>query len=211
MARLVATIGTSPGTVYETLLNLCRGRYDSGEEKTSPIPVDTVVIAYTSAQKVVNAYRVASLLVKCSKTLFQGTKKELPSPCNVEKIIGVPLGIADVSSRKEYEIFYEKIGSYIDQGDVVDVTGGRVAMAVAAAIRAAKRDAMVVASTVPPEKYRELGSVFDSILQTYDLDRIISEVENSGCEALDKYENLKTALRKLVTGEAQTYVLFPLP
>ncbi len=209
MTRLIATMGTQPGSVYETLLNLCRGRYDRGDETSPPIPIDEVVLVYTKSKDVVDAYRLARLLIACSQHIMG---EQLRLPCMVRKIIGVPVDVEDIDSRQSFESFYNTVRRSVSQGDIIDVTGGRVAMGIAAARAAWESKAMIVASVIPAERYSEINAAKRAILATYDIGSIVSDLEHgklSCLELADRYRGLARDLSKLVTGKASTYLLYP--
>ena len=209
MARLVATVGTQPGSVYETTLNLCRGSYDRGGEESPPIAVEELVLIYTRGREVVAAYRIARLMVACSVHVMP---EQVRLPCTVRRIVGVPVDVEDVDSRKSFEEFYRAVKRNVSEGDVIDVSGGRVAMGIAAARAAWEANAMVVATVVPAERYSEINAAKRAILSTYDVGEIASSVEEgrlSCFELASRYPDLARNLARLVTGRATTYVLYP--
>ncbi len=211
MARLVATLGTQPGSVYETLLNLCRGAYDYGEKESPRLSIDEVVLVHTRGAVVVEAYRLAKLLLACQRHVMP-QELRLPNHCHVGKIVAAPVELEDVDSRRGFEEFYRVVRANVSRGDVVDVSGGRVAMGVAAALAARDAEAMVVASVIPSEEYQQVESARKAILSTYDVRGVLSELEQGllACHELpDRYPELARQLARLVTGRAVTYVLYP--
>jgi hypothetical protein len=211
LARLIATLGTQAGSVYETLLNLCRGTYDYGERGAPRISVDEVVLVYTRAEPVLDAYRLAKIILACQRYIMPNHLR-LPETCVIGKIVAAPVDVEDVDSRRGFERFYDVVKMNISRGDVVDVSGGRVAMGVAAALAARNVEAMIVATTIPPERYQEVESAKKAILTTYDVKGILTELEQgmlSCYELVQKYPELAKQLAKLVTGQARTYVLYP--
>ncbi len=208
MVRLLATLGTSPGPVYETLLNLCRGSYEA--PYTPRIRVETVTLVHTSNPAVKDAYHAAKLLILCSHTLFpEGDDRRLPGECLPREVSSLPLEIDDVASRSEYEEFVKKIQSVVGPGDIVDISGGRVAMAVAAAMYASSMPGtMVVASAVPSDAYRSLSNVFATLRQKHSLGKLVEAVEEKGCKALIG-TGADKLFAQLVTGKARTYALHP--
>jgi len=212
MVRLLATMGTSPGSVYETLLNLCRGSYECGGETCPRISIDTVTMIRTSNPRVVAASRLARLLITCSQTIFpEGDPRRLP--CRVSNVGLVDAGVDDIDSRSSYERFSEVVRRNIGEGDIVDVTGGRVSMAVAAALtplRFRMRDILVVASSIPQEAYQETSRIVEEFMARYSLDAIEERVYGeAGCSALSGFEGLTSLLQRIVTGQARTVVLYP--
>jgi hypothetical protein len=208
LARLVATLGTSPGVPYETLLNLCRGAYDA--PYNPPLRIDSVTLVYTSSPRVVASYRAAQLLLACHRQLFKDNEKSLPEGCRLRDVGGVELGFEDVDTRERYESLSHRLYRVLGRDDVVDVSGGRAAMAAAASLAASRLGATVVATVVDPQLYSQTSSAFTALIQNYDLDKIHGEVlERGGCEVLEKYPGAAGLLRQLVTGRAKTFVLHP--
>ncbi len=204
-------MGTSPGAVYETLLNLCRGSYDCGGGECPRLSIDQVTLVRTSEASVEAAARVARLLIHCSGEVFpEGDERRLP--CSVRSVGVVALGFPDIRARSEYEEFRRRIASVVGQGDVVDVSGGRVAMSVGAALAPLVhrlREVVVVATSVPQNTYSATKAAMDSIKANYDIERIEQEVVEQGCRVLQGYPGLVELLRRLVTGEATTILLYP--
>jgi hypothetical protein len=204
-------MGTSPGAVYETLLNLCRGSYDCGGTSCPRLGIDQVTLVRTSSPAVEFAARVARLLIHCNNQVFPGDDPRR-LPCTIRSVGVIPLGFPDVSTRKDYEALLQTITKSLGRGDVVDVTGGRVAMAVGAAlapITYSVRDVMIVSTSIPQDRYKAIGAALDKIRANYDLERIEREAIEQGCQTLRKYPGLASLLRQLVTGEATTILLYP--
>ncbi len=211
MSRLVATLGTQPGSSYETLLNICRGNYDYGDRSTPPLSVSEVVLVHTRAQNVLDAYHLAKILIACQGHVLPDELK-LPEHCRIKKIIGIPVDIHDVDSRQSFEEFKSIVERNISKGDIVDVSGGRVAMAIAAAFAARQNNALVVATVIPSQMLQQIDNVKKAILATFDVKDIVSRLEKGslGCRDLvNSYPELARKLSELVTGRARTYVLYP--
>ena len=210
MPQFIATMGTSPGAVYETLLNLCRGRYDAGEETPMPVTVKLVRIIHTRDPRVEAAAKAARLLIHCSAVIYpEGDERRLP--CSVPSAGLIPLSGEDVKTRRGYEELMEKVRELAgeERETHLDVTGGRVAMAVAAALAAREAGASVYTSSIPQEKYRELNAAFQALTANYDLDAVWAAVQAEGCQALARYQGIRELLAKLVTGRASTVRLHP--
>lgn len=206
MARLVATVGTSPGVVYEALLNVCRGLYDA--PYSPAVPVDTVVMVHTSAPGVVRAARIARLLIHCSHAVFpEGDPRRLP--CRVASTGLAPVGAVDIDSRRAYELYHGAVSRHIGPGDVVDVTGGRASMAVAAARAAIGQPGTMVTTTIVPQDAYQAAMAALNVLRNYDLDTVMERALSEGCGVLGKYPGLAEALGRLVTGRARTILLYP--
>lgn len=211
MTRLLATLGTSPGVVYETLLNLCRGSYGGDMPR---LAIDEVTLVYTSNRLVREAYAAARLLVLCRDTVFEeGDERRLPGNCRVERVTGAPLGFEDITGRREYEEYINTIRRLISPGDIVDVSGGRAAMAAGAALIAAleKPKAMIVATVVSSEAYQKASESFRKLLEQEKKPSILmDELAGRSCSLLaEEYEPIRRILASLVTGRATTYILYP--
>ncbi len=193
---VLATQGTSPGIVAELVYNILNGRV---EELPSRGTVERVVLVATQHPLVADAARVALSLLKCCIGYEGGAELQM---ANVE----------DVVDRASFGVFVEKVESVLRgvEGSVVlDVTGGRVGMALAAYIAAESvvgRGRLFVTTTqVPSERYRELQNLFagnrEKLVETSE--RVLRE----GCESLSAEE--KELLCRLVTREAVSSVLWP--
>ncbi len=206
MVRLIATMGASPGAPYETLLNVCRGSYDAPH--APPIRIREVVVVRTSGVDVRYAYWLFKLLILCNRFLPEAKRLD----CVVERIFDVEVDVEDVVSREDYEKYRDAIERNIGEGDIVDVTGGRVSMAVAAMQAASSHNKVAVMATIVPQKeYSAINAAKTSILNNFDVKGLLDKVERSGsCDVLAR-ENpsfVKT-LSRLVTGKAVTIQLYP--
>ncbi|BCS93413.1 CRISPR-associated ring nuclease Crn1 [Metallosphaera javensis (ex Sakai et al. 2022)] len=141
MVKLVSTLGTSPGGVFETFMNLRQGNY----EADNPVPVDVkvVYVIRTSDPAVERAFRLLKAIFACC-----GGR-------DVE-VVGIPLNMNDINSRSDYIQFRREVLSRISSEDYVDFTGGRKAMSVAAVMAARQREAHVITSIIPQSDYNEI-------------------------------------------------------
>ena len=193
VARLVATMGTSPGVVYEALLNVCRGRYDA--PYSPAVPVDTVVMVHTSAPGVVRAAGIARLLIYCSHAVFpEGDPRRLP--CWVESVGLAPVDVEDVDTGKAYEVYYNSIQRHIGQGEIVDVAAARAAIGQPGDDHHHHRRALGRCGRAQraPELQPRHGA---------------REGPPRGLQRAQRVPGLPEALGRLVTGEARTIVLYP--
>jgi len=130
LARLIATVGLTPGAPHTSLcLLLSRG-----------VNIEEVVIVGNVRETVEEAARI---LREC--------------PCPNGSLPGaavktVQLGFPDVRSQADLVKLGDALGGLIRPGDYVDVTGGRKIMAVWAALVALNKGAHVVATIVPREE-----------------------------------------------------------
>ncbi|AKV74186.1 MULTISPECIES: CRISPR-associated ring nuclease Crn1 [Metallosphaera] len=162
MVKLVSTLGTSPGGVFETFMNLRQGKY----EAENPVPVDIkeVYVIRTSDPAVERAFRLLKAIFACCG----GREVE---------VAGIPLAMNDINTRSDYLQFRREVLSRISPGDYVDFTGGRKAMSVAAVLAARQREAHVVTSIIPQADYNEIQSKMKDFK-----DEDILEGENGRCK-----------------------------
>ncbi|BFH74169.1 CRISPR-associated ring nuclease Crn1 [Sulfurisphaera javensis] len=140
MVKLIATLGTSPGGVFETYTNLINGNYES--DNPSKVEIDTIYLIRTLDKDVEFAFKLVKALFICQK---------IPS-----EVVEIKINISDITNKQEYEQFKSQIFQKIGKGDFVDFTGGRKAMSVAAAIQALKRDAYLVTTIIPQSEYNRI-------------------------------------------------------
>ncbi len=191
---VLATQGTSPGIVGELVSNIVSGRV---EGLPGPGSVERVTLLATGHEMVQLASRVAAAIAKCCAGVE-----------NVEvRAINAPDVVDRASFSQFTELVYEALQG-VEGSIVLDVTGGRVGMALAAFIAAYEtvgRGRLYITTTqVPPEKYQELQRVFRE--EKALLDELANRVLREGCVLSDEE---KKRLCSLVTGEAVTAVLWP--
>jgi len=136
--KLVALLGTSPGTVHTTLCKL----------QEHGIDVDEVVIYATLTHTAAQAQWIL-WYCPCPKT----GKPPLPPP-RTPRILH--LGFNDIHGPQELDQLRKALAQDLDHATILDVTGGRKAMAIAAALEAYRRGATVVATIIPQEEYNRI-------------------------------------------------------
>ncbi len=135
--RLVALLGTSPGTVHTTLCKL----------QERGIEVNEVII-YATLPEV--AEEAQEILRRCP-CLSTG-KPPLEEKQRVEIRT---LGFSDVRSPEDLEELRLALRPAL-RGALLDVTGGRKAMAIAAALEGYRSGATVVATIISQEEYKRI-------------------------------------------------------
>ena len=206
MVRLIATLGASAGVVYESTLNLCRGSWES--PYATPIRIDEVVVVRTTAPQVEFAFKLLKLLFACTETL--PPEKRLPENCRAIRIVDVPAPVQDIVDKNSYLQYYDTIRRQIAPESIVDVSGGRAAMGIAAARAAiATPYTILVTTIIPPEQYQATTAAQNKLRQ-YNIDQILEQLEKQTCtEIAKKYPNPIKLLAQLVTGKAKTVQLAP--
>ena len=206
VARLVATLGASAGVVYESTLNLCRGTWES--PYPTKISIDEVVVVRTSAPQVEFAYKLLKLLFACSEML--PPEKRLPENCKSIRIVDVPVPVQDIVDKNSYLQYYNAVKGQIAPESIVDISGGRAAMSVAAARAAiATPYTILVTTIIPPEQYQATTAAQNKLRQ-YNIDQIIEQLEKQTCrEIAGKHPDIIKLLAQLVTGKAKTVQLAP--
>ncbi|ARM76921.1 CRISPR-associated ring nuclease Crn1 [Acidianus manzaensis] len=142
MVKLVCTLGTSPGGIFETLGNLRKGNYEA--ENPIPVNIKEVYVIRTSDKAVDIAWKLVKAIFACCG------EKDVT-------ISDISLQITDITSNSDYELFMKEVSSRISKGDYVDFTGGRKAMSVAAAIAAKELNAHIVTTIIPQNEYNEIA------------------------------------------------------
>jgi len=206
VARLVATLGVSAGVVYEAVLNLCRGVWES--PYATRIRVDEVVVVRTSAPQVEFTFKLLKLLFACSEML--PPEKRLPEQCKAIRIVDVPVPIQDIVDKNSYLQYYNVVRRQIAPESIVDISGGRAAMGIAAARAAiATPYTILVTTIIPPEQYQATTTAQNKLRQ-YNIDQIIEQLEKQTCrEIARKHPDIIKLLAQLVTGKAKTVQLAP--
>ncbi len=178
MVKLVATLGTSPGGIYETFMNLRSGNYNGEAVKD----LKEVYVIRTSDKAVELAWKLVKAIFVCC----QGKEVE---------IIDIPIQIKDIASKEDYNIFVKSLQGKISRGDYVDFTGGRKAMSVAAAMSAIMNEAHVVTTIVPQDEYNRIQSLIKQ-LNVNDID----EAGKGNCKNREEF-------CQLVSKNARTILL----
>jgi CRISPR-associated protein Csx14 len=177
MVKLVATLGTSPGGVFETYMNLKSGNY-GGE----PVDIKEVYIIRTSDKAVELAWKLVKAIFVCC-----GSKEV--------EIADIPLPINDIVTKEDYEIFRKGLQGKISKGDYVDFTGGRKAMSVAAAINAIRNSAYVVTTIIPQNEYNRIQNLIKQLKEEE-----IDEAGKGKCVNKEKF-------CELISKDARTILL----
>ena len=125
--RLVSLLGTSPGVVHTVLCLLAR----EGRQPKSVTIVATIPEAAREAVEIATG---------CPCPWTRGP------PLARDQVRVVLLPYQDVDTAERVRDFRRRIAELLDLDTVLDVTGGRKAMAVAAAIEAATRGIPVIAA-----------------------------------------------------------------
>ncbi|BFI74281.1 CRISPR-associated ring nuclease Crn1 [Sulfurisphaera ohwakuensis] len=183
MVKLIATLGTSPGGIFETYTNLINGTYES--ENPSKIEIQDIYIIRTKDKEVELAWKLVKALFICMKVPAQ--------------IADIPVSINDITSKEDYEIFKKEIFQRISKGDFIDFTGGRKAMSVAAAIGAVKKEAYLVTTIIPQQEYNRIQQ---QIKELKDREKEINDAISTG-----SCENIGEELKKLIIHGAKTILL----
>ncbi|AWR96166.1 CRISPR-associated protein [Acidianus sulfidivorans JP7] len=191
MVKLISTLGTSPGGVFETLNNLRRGNYNS-KDNVVPVKITEVYVVRTKDRSVELAWKLIKGIFACCGD-------------NEVELVDIPLEISDINSVEDYDYFKKEVSSKISAGDYIDFTGGRKAMSVAAAIEAKRLNAHIVTTIIPQDEYNAIQSKIKGI-NVKDLDNIIGNIKNI------KSENTKEACSKfdfcsLTSKNAKTILL----
>jgi CRISPR-associated protein Csx14 len=148
MARLIATLGTSPGGIFESYKNLIEGNYEG--DNVEKVNIDEVYIIRTSDKAVEFAWKLVKAIFACC-----GAKGV--------HVYDIPLSISDINNRQDFLMFKREVESKINEGDFVDITGGRKSMSVAAAISAIKRKARTITTIVPQAEYNKVQKLIKEL------------------------------------------------
>ncbi|AWR98668.1 CRISPR-associated ring nuclease Crn1 [Metallosphaera hakonensis] len=148
MPKLLVTLGTTPGGIFETFENLKRGNYEA--ENHPPVHISEVYVIRTSDPAVNLAWKLVKAVFACC-----GGKEVT--------IADIPLEINDINSKQDFLTFKRAIKARLSPGDFVDFTGGRKAMSVAAAIEAREAGAKVVTTIIPQQEYVRITNLLNSL------------------------------------------------
>ncbi|BCU67735.1 CRISPR-associated protein [Sulfolobales archaeon HS-7] len=183
MVKLVATLGTSPGGIYETYKNLTTGNYEG--ENVYPVTIDEVYVVKTADPEVQLAGKLVMKIFLCLNEKVS--------------IAEIPLPMSDVTSKEDYEVIRRELRNKVQPGDYVDFTGGRKAMSVAAAIVAKDLRATPVTTIIPQEEYGRIQSELKEIRKDKELEK---KVLAGACD-----DTLKNYISKLVSHKSRTFLL----
>jgi CRISPR-associated protein Csx14 len=185
MTKLVSTLGTSPGGIFETYVNLRKGKYEGDEVKA--IDIKEVYVIRTLDKSVEFAWKLVKSIFACCKE--KGDEVT---------IADIPISIQDINSPDDFKKFKKEICSRINVGDYVDFTGGRKAMSVAAALSAREVKAHVVTTIIPQNEYNRISEIIKELRGKEDL---VEKAGNGNCESI------RDTICKLVSNEAKTVLL----
>lgn len=183
MVKLVSTLGTTPGGIFETFMNLRQGKYEG--EDVKPIDIKEVYVIRTSDKGVEFAWKLVKAIFTCCKG-------------GEVTISDIPLPMQDITSPEDFKKFRREVFSRVSVGDYVDFTGGRKAMSVAAALVAREVKAHVVTTIIPQEEYNRVLGVINVLKNMGDL---VEKAGKGNCDPIKDY------ICKLVSNEARTVVL----
>lgn len=191
MVKLIATLGTSPGGIFETYTNLINGNYEA--DNPAKIEIDYIYLVRTTDKDVVFASKLVKALFICQK---------VPS-----EVVEIPVNISDITSKKDYDEFKNLIFKKINKGDFVDFTGGRKAMSVAAAIGALKTQANLVTTIIPQIEYNKIQNKLKNLKnKENEIDQMLNQVyENK--TAKEEFSSLCIDLKELIAQGARTILL----
>ncbi|QGA54160.1 hypothetical protein GFS03_06035 [Sulfolobus sp. E5-1-F] len=137
MVKLVATLGTSPGGVIETFLYLVR----KGET------IDEIRVVTTSNAEVKKAWKIIRLMFICC------IQEKFPKV----EISEHPLDIEDIYSEEDLKKVRDFVKKQLNEGDYLDITGGRKSMSIAAALAAKSKGAKIVTSIISQDDYNRIS------------------------------------------------------
>ncbi|MEW9492173.1 MAG: CRISPR-associated ring nuclease Crn1 [Candidatus Aramenus sulfurataquae] len=190
MTKLVCTLGTSPGGIFETYKNLRGGNYevDKTIANATPIEINEVYVIRTSDKAVEFAWKLVKAIFACCRE--KGDEVT---------IADIPIPIQDITSPNDFKKFKNAILPKISVGDYVDFTGGRKAMSVAAALSAREVGAHVVTTIIPQGEYSGISKIIEELKGKEDL---VERAGNGDCESI------RDTICKLISNEAKTIMLY---
>jgi CRISPR-associated protein Csx14 len=180
--KLVCTLGTSPGGIFETYKNLRKGNYEVDEEVTEAKAVEIKDFRQCSRVRV----EVKAIFACCKEKGDEVTNADIPT-------------IQDITSPNDFKKSKKAIFSRISVGDYVDFTGGRKAMSVAAALSAREVGAHVVTTIIPQSEYNRVSKIIEELKGKEDL---VERAGNGDCESISD------TICKLISNEAKTILLY---
>ena len=203
---VVATMGMSPGVAAELVNNLCAGRVHGYQVRGTP---REVVLVTTENPDALRSAQAALAIINCC--LRQACR-----PASVR--LAVIRGCSDVTDRVCFKKTMSTVGSALRGRSgivLVDVTGGRSSMSVAAvlevlrAMLGGQTTLLVSVTELDPQLSRSLATQFNALLKTVNFDAIISEyMQARDCSILARY-GVRDRLCSLFTGRARTAIIYP--
>ncbi|BDC18754.1 hypothetical protein HS5_16440 [Acidianus sp. HS-5] len=146
MVKLVATLGTSPGGVAETLYNLSMGNYVAPFE-SKELSFDELVVVRTKGTDEAY-YALKAVLICC---------------VNYEKVREVLFPFDDINNPKDFVTVRETVRGLLRTGDFMDFTGGRKAISAAAVLSAREVGAHLVTTIIEQQEYGEMMKKFNQL------------------------------------------------
>ncbi|QKR00683.1 CRISPR-associated protein [Metallosphaera tengchongensis] len=184
MAKLIATLGTSPGGVFETYVNLTSGNYEG--ENAVPADITEVYVIRTTDKSVEFAWKLVKAIFACCKG--EGVN-----------LADIPIPIQDINSTQDFKVFKSGVLSRISVGDYVDFTGGRKAMGVAAALSARERGAHVLTTIIPQGEYNRISEEIKGLTSK---ENLVEMAGKGNCS------EVKDVICRLVSKNARTVLLY---
>jgi len=172
MAKLVATLGTSPGGVLETFLYLIK----------QGVEIDEIRVITTTNPEVEKAWKIVKIMFICC------VKEKYPNVI----ISKHPVEMDDINNEEDLIKFKNFIEKQIGEGDYVDITGGRKGMSVAAALAAKKKGAKITTSIISQDSYREINNrirELKNIPELQDRAQCVGEIKNTYCNLISDKAN----------------------
>ena len=146
MVKLVATLGTSPGGIAETLYNLSEGKYVAPFEP-----------------KEINFEELIVVRTKGTDEAFYALKAILLCCVGYEKVKEVLFPFDDVNEPKDFVTVRETVRGLLKPGDYLDFTGGRKAISAAAVLSARDVGAHLVTTLIDQQEYGEMLRKFNQL------------------------------------------------
>ncbi len=211
--HVVATMGTSPGIVGELVYNIMARRVE-GLVYAPDARVASVTVVGTAHRLVMLAARAVQPILECCLGYT--------TPVTV-KLINSEDVVDSTSYQDYYNAVRDTLQQYIRKEDidyvvVLDITGGRASMAVAAfeaAYHTVSRGRLYITTTqVPTERYSQLQSLYralanqglENALQEYYKAKTSGNTDEA-CKAIKAVQAQGANICSLVTREAETAVL----
>ena len=135
--KLVSLLGTSPGTPHTTICILKQ----LGHNIRKHIIVATKGAALSEA---------ITILTQCP---CPATNKP---PAQTTHIETITLPYNDIENQEHLKQLRQTLAKILDTETVLDITGGRKIMAVAASLEALNHGATIITTTIPDKLYQEI-------------------------------------------------------
>lgn len=135
--KLVSLLGTSPGTPHTTICILRQ----LGHSIRKHIIVATKGAALNEA---------ITILTKCP---CPATGKPPASTTSIETIT---LPYSDIENQEHLQQLRQTLAKILDTDAILDITGGRKIMAVAASLEALNHGTTIITTTIPDQLYQEI-------------------------------------------------------